>query len=214
MYLIDASYFNREIAIPNVNELQGNASTELTLFIDDKVRLLLQNVLGFDLFTDLNGDITNGVLKTDAEQKWKNLVNGVTYTKNGKQFRWKGLLYTEGTFKSSLLADYVYYFWLENEVSNMTGVGEVVQVSKNAVSVNSTQRLIKTWNRFVNAVNGWETYGNRKGVMYWHGGVPIYDYSNAEKSMYVDLFTFLKDNQTDYPDAPFTCFEYKNQFGL
>ena len=213
MYLIDASYFNRETAIPNVNELQGNASTELTLFIDDKVRLLLQNVLGFELFTDLDSDITNGVLKTDAEQKWKNLVNGVTYTKEGKQYRWKGLLYTEGTFKSSLLADYVYYFWLENEVSNMTGVGEVVQVSKNAVSVNSTQRLIKTWNRFVNAVNGGEIYG-RRGVSYLHNGVLVTDWMNGVSSNYVDLFTFLKENQTDYPNAPFTCFEYKNQFGL
>jgi hypothetical protein len=213
MYLIDASYFNREIAIPNVNELQGNSATELTEFIDGKVRLLLQEVLGYDLFTDLNSDITNGVLKTDAEQKWKDLVNGKTYIKNGKNYRWKGLLFTEGTFKSSLLADYVYYFWLESKLTDMTGVGEVMQVSKNAVSVNSTQRLTNTWNRFVNSVNGGESYG-RRGIMYWHVGVPIYDYSHADKSYYVDLFTFLKDNQTNYPDAPFTCFEYKNQFGL
>jgi len=213
MYLIDASYFNREIAIPNVNELQGNSATELTEFIDGKVRLLLQEVLGYDLFTDLNSDITNGVLKTDAEQKWKDLVNGKTYIKNGKNYRWKGLLFTEGTFKSSLLADYVYYFWLESKLTDMTGVGEVMQVSKNAVSVNSTQRLTNTWNRFVNSVNGGESYG-RRGIMYWNVGVPIYDYSHADKSYYVDLFTFLKDNQTNYPDAPFTCFEYKNQFGL
>ena len=213
MYLIDASYFNREIAIPNVNELQGSASTELNEFIDGKVRLLLQEVLGYDLFTDFDADITNGVLKTDAEQKWKDLVNGKTYTKKDKQYRWKGLIYTEGTFKNSLLADYVYYFWLESNLSDMTGVGEVVQTSKNAVSVNSTQRLVNTWNRFVKAVNGGDSFGKR-GRFYWHGGVPIYDYSQSDNSMYVDLFTFLKDNQPDYPQAPFTCFEYKNQFGL
>ena len=213
MYLIDASYFNREIAIPNVNELQGNGSTELNEFIDGKVRLLLQSVLGYDLFTDLDTDITNGALKTDAEQKWKDLVNGKTYTKNDKDYRWKGLLYTEGTFKNSLLADYVYYFWLESNLSDMTGVGEVVQSSKNAVSVNSTQRLINTWNRFVKAVNGGDVC-DKRGRFYWHGGVPIYDYSQSDNSMYVDLFTYLKDNQTNYPQAPFTYFEYKNQFGL
>lgn len=213
MYLIDETYFNREIAIPNANELQGNASTELTEFIDGKVRLLLQEVLGYDLFTNLDADIASGVLKTDAQQRWKDLVNGLTYTKNDKQYRWKGLIYTEGTFKNSLLADYTYYFWLESKLSDMTGVGEVVQASKNAVSVNSTQRLVMTWNRFVKAVNGGD-YFDKRGVMYWHGGVPVYDYFKTQQSMYVDLFTFLKDNQTDYPDAPFTCFEYKNQFGL
>ena len=213
MYLIDASYFNREIAIPNVNELQGNANTELTEFIDGKVRLLLQEVLGYDLFTNLDGDIASGVLKVNAQQRWIDLVNGATYTKNDKQYRWKGLIYTEGTFKNSLLADYVYHFWLESKLTDMTGVGEVAQASKNAVSVNSTQRLVTIWNRFVKAVNGGDSYG-RLGKKYWHNGVPIYDYSNAEKSMYVDLFTFLKDNQANYPDAPFACFEYKNQFGL
>ena len=52
MYIIDESYFKRELSIPNINETLSDAKDNLQGFIDDKVRLLLQNSLGYQLFKE------------------------------------------------------------------------------------------------------------------------------------------------------------------
>lgn len=212
MYLIDVSYFIREYNVPNTVELQANTSNNLDYYIDERVRLLLQMALGSELFAELDDNITSGVLDNDAPQKWKNLVNGCTYTKDDKDYVWKGLLQLDGTFKNSLLTPYVYYYWLKGNISSVLGVGEVVTNGKNATNVNSTQRLVETWNDFVNQYQGDCTYRNNA---YIHNGVIIYDYyQNGKNNNYISLLQFLKDNDTDYPDANLEVFEYKNQLGL
>jgi hypothetical protein len=211
MYLIDGTYFIREYNVPNSAELQGNSSNNLEQYIDERCRLLLQMALGSELFTDLDDNITNGELDDDAPQKWKDLVNGVTYTKDGKDYVWKGLLQTEGTFKNSLLTPYVYYYWLKGNISSVLGVGEVITNGKNATNINSTQRLIETWNNFVVQYQGNCTY---KSNVFIHNGVIIYDYYQNGQSNYVNFLQFIKDNETEYPDAPLEMFEFKNQIGL
>lgn len=213
MYLIDASYFIREIHIPNVNESNTDSGVNLDYFIDEKVRLLLSTkALGSVLFTEFNGYVVNGVLPNTAPQKWKDLVNGKTYTKDGETYVWEGLLQTKGTFKKSLLAYYTYYYWLMDSVSLMGGIGEVRGEAKNAVNVNSTQRLTTIWNEFVRMYQGENTCFN--GVKYLYNGVPITDYYNQNSGNYVSLLQYLKDNETDYPDATLEMFEFKNQLGL
>ncbi len=213
MYLIDASYFIREIHIPNVNESNTDAGTKLEYFVDEKVRLLLSTkALGSVLFNQLNSNITNGVLSNTAPQKWKDLVNGKTYTKDDKTYVWEGLLQTKGTFKKSLLAYYTYYYWLMDNVSTMVGIGEVRGEAKNAVNVNSTQRLTTVWNEFIKLYQGEnDCYILQK---YLYNGVPVSDYYNNNQNNYVSLLRFLKDNETDFPDATLEMFEFKNQLGL
>ena len=213
MYLIDASYFIREIHIPNVNESNNGSGENLDYFIDEKVRLLLSTkALGGTLFTAFNGYIVDGELPNTAPQKWKDLVNGKTYTKNDKSYIWEGLLQTKGTFKKSLLAYYTYYYWLMDNVSLMSGLGEVRGEAKNAIGVNSTQRLVAIWNEFVKMYQGENTCFN--GVKYVYNGVPIEDYYNQNSGSYVSLLQFLKDNEADYPDAQLEMFEFQNQLGL
>jgi len=211
MYLINGTYFIREYNIPNTTELQGNSSTNLEQYVDERCRLLLQMALGSELFADLDDNITNGVLDNDAPQKWENLVNGCTYTKNGKDYVWKGLLQEEGTFKSSLLTPYVYYYWLKGNISSVLGVGEVVTNGKNANNVNSTQRLVETWNDFVSQYQGNCSY---KSNVFIHNGVIVYDYFQNANNNYVNFLQFIKDNDTDYPNANLETFEFKNQLGL
>lgn len=213
MYLIDASYFTRELSIPNVNEANSSEAGVLTQFIDDKVRLLLQYALGYDLFTELDENITNGVLHNDAPQIWKNLVNGKIYTKNDKSYCWQGLAYTNGAFKVSLLANYVYHEYLQYQYSQLTGAGEVSIQVKNAIGINSNQRLTKVWNEFVEMYQGYN-FGHN-GLVYMHNGVAVRDYFNGfDNSQYVSLITFLQDNDGDYPDANLGLFKVKNQLGL
>jgi hypothetical protein len=152
---------------------------------------LLKDALGYALFTDFETNLDEGVLIETPDLKWDNLINGCTYTKSGDTYKWVGLAYTEGVNKKSLLADFVYYYWLEQEASKNTGVGVVIQQSKSAINVNISPLLTKYWNSFI------EQYQS-------------YSYD----SNYVSLLEFLDDNSTDYPDAPLFTYKLKNEFGI
>ena len=212
-YLIDGSYFQRELFVPNADDTERSAYTELQEFIDDKTRLLLREVLGYALFKDLDSNITNGVLDVGAPQKWLNLVNGVEYVESGNTYYWEGLLVQEGAFKKSLLANFVFYHWLYYNQSTMSGVGEVVLNAKNAVGINSTQRLTAVWNQFVGMYQGKQTKYTYSE--YRRNGIKVIDWvGNNTNDYYSSLIMFLSHKDTDYPDAPLKLYKVINQFGL
>lgn len=201
MYIIDDTYFIKELYVPNLNEMDSDTLTTLETAVDRYVRQFLRDALGNVLFTELDSHITDGVLDAGAPQKWLDLVNGVD--------GWKGLAFTEGTYKGSILAKYVYYHWLKDAVSNMTGTGEKVITATDALAVNSTQRLTNVWNDFVEdnqgifVLNRW-TYG------YDHFYLNEYYCHDTNYS----LIRFLNDKSEDYPDANKKVYEIKNQLGL
>lgn len=211
MYIIDESYFQSDLFIPNSNELNSSALDVLGQFIDSKARLCLKNALGYTLFSELDSYIVSGNLDPLAPQKWLNLVNGVEYTKGDTTYKWDGLIYTEGTKNQSLLAYYVYYYWLLNEQQKQTGVGTVSLQSKNATNVNATQTLVNVWNNFVtlyqfDCEDVYEYYYNTDRFFpFW---------VSSDSSNYVSLLKFLNDNEDDYPEASMRGVEYKNSFGL
>ena len=212
-YLIDETYFQRELFVPNADDQDRSAYNELQQFIDDKARLLLKEVLGYALFKDLDDNITDGNLDSGAPQKWLDLVNGKEYTKDGYTYYWQGLLITEGAFKKSLLANYVFYHWLYYNQSTMSGVGEVVLNAKNAININSTQRLTSVWNEFVDMYQGKQTKYTHSE--YRRNGIKVIDWlGNNTNDYYSSLIMFLSDNEEDYPDAPLKMYKTINQFGL
>lgn len=188
MYLINEANFTREISVPNLTSSQSGNAENLTKYGDEKPRLLLQNSLGSVLFTDLDSQVTNGVLDNDADQKWKDLVNGKEY--DGKV--WKGLNYEEGSFKVSLLAYFTYWNWLNDSLSNNLQV----QV-KNAENVNDTNSLVNVWNTFIQMYQGGICEFDKR--IYNIHGTTFVDWYNGNNSNYVNLLQFLQDNPTDYP---------------
>ena len=211
MYIIDETYFIKELVIPNSNEIDiSESSNPFEMWIDQYARLCLQEVLGNTLFTDLDQNVTNGVLNDISPQKWLNLVNGASYIYKGKNHTWKGLIFEEGTFKGSLLAYFVYCKWLEFQLSQQSGIGEVRGDAINATSVGSTHRYVSIWNQFVSMYQG--EY-QQTGTFTFIKGVPFYDYYNGQ-DYYVSLLEFLKHNEEDYPDAPLKEYNYLNTFGL
>lgn len=211
MYIIDESYFIKELNIPNTVETDvSGAATPFEMWIDKEVRLCLQKALGSVLFSDLDSNITDGVYQAGVT-KWDNLVNGTSYTYNGDTYIWKGLIYTEGTFKGSLLAYYVYCKWLEYQLSHQSGMGEVRGEAVNSMSANSTYRYVNVWNMFVELYQG---KSSTSSTLTYIKGVPFYDYFGNNESDYVSLIEFLQHNEADYPDAPLKCYNYLNTFGL
>ena len=213
MYIIDESYFIKELIIPNSSEIDVSGSTDpFEMWIDSKARLCLQLALGNVLFSDLDSNVTTGAY-VPGVAKWDNLVNGHTYTKDDKTYKWKGLIYTEGTFKGSLLAYYVYAEWLKFQLTRMSGVGEVKGNAANSVNANSTYRYVETFNTFLEMYQG-KSNNDSNLKLSFINGIPFYDYFNGDGSDYVSLITFLKDNETDYPEANLKTYNYLNSFSI
>lgn len=217
MLFIDSTYFQRDLTIPNVDEMNSVALTEVNQFIDGNVPFILNKALGYALYKDLIANTTNGALNVGAPQRWKDFVNGVEYTKDGKLVKWKGLIWTEGTFKGSLLADYVYCKYLEEMAQSfLSGVGEVKAAAKNAPSVNSTQRFVKIWNRFVTAYQGVYEDSGYTPAFYYHQGVPVIDWQDAQYDEQITLLQYLRDHETVYVDSAKSRFYegIENQLGI
>jgi len=216
MYIIDSTYFQApKREIPNLIEADSKSFAELELLIDEKCRLLLLSFLTKEQVTELESYLAYGLLPvppTGVPAKWVQLINGTTYVKNDVTLIWNGLIYSKGTYKGSLLADYVYYYWLTENVSYMTGVGDAKANPKGASLVIPTQRIVNTWNDFVKAYQsdygrGWVDYDYRmSGVYPW-----CWNYAqNAE----VSLIQFLQDHDETYPNPNRKFFEVQNQLGL
>jgi hypothetical protein len=130
-------------------------------------------------------------LKTDASQKWKDLVNGVSY--DGKV--WKGLNYQEGSFKVSILAYYTYWNWLNDKSK------ETIEVATtNATNINQSAKAVQIWNIFVAMYQGVLAYSTHPLFTY-KNGVTFIDYYKGATSGYVSLVEFLNDKKADYPTA-------------
>ena len=219
MYIINDTYFQApKREIPNLDEADSKTFAELELLIDEKCRLLLLGFLTSEQVTELESYLVDGILPEDTSgipQKWIDLVNGKNYTANGVELRWTGLIWTKGTYKGSLLADFVYYYFLESQASYMTGVGDAKGNPKGATMVNPTQRLVTIWNEFVkqyqmDTTNICHPFLIDYGYSYNLGNFrPIGSYFGE-----VSLLQFLSDNDTDYPNPNRTFYEVKNQLGL
>lgn len=213
MYLgIDETYFTKELTIPNLNEI-GETLTDLTEYVDQYGRLLLKGALGSVLYTDFDALLVDNDLPSGAPQKWLNLVNGKTYTKDSKTYVWQGLKYTEGSFKSSLIAEFSYYYYLTDKVSEFTGVGLKVVDAKNAIGANSTQKAVTIWNSFLKKYQGRACKDS--ALTYWIAGTPVIDWLGGRQGDdFVSMLVFLQDNATDYPDAALLHYGVKNQLGI
>lgn len=149
-YIITNSDFKLEYEVKLSQDMNSRATVELDGYIDKYAKELVCHLLGVVNYNDLNGYLVDGVLPSPPASvvdpvplKWRNLVEGCEYEKNGIKYIWRGL--------SNVLVPYVYYHYIDAKKSYLSGVGEAKAKAKNANSLNPTQSLVTTWNSFVNA---------------------------------------------------------------
>lgn len=199
MYIIDLSYFKGNINVPNVEELNSGNAVKLETYVDKYGRLVMQYLLGYELFLDFDSYIENGELKPTAPQIYKDLVDG-----NGSDFL--GLRYTRGLHKHSAIANFVYYFWLKENSTVQSGVGEISLNSKGAVSLSSINRQVSVWNEFINEYQGEVINSNKR--IYNVDGLIFTDYFGGENSGFETIVNFVSKT---IPNARIKMFNgYKN----
>lgn len=210
MYIIDCTYFTREYSIPNINEMQSEAQTKLNYIIDDKVREVLINALGSVNFDEFDSHVTNGLLDTNAPQKWKDLVNGVSY--DGK--KWNGLRYAQGGALKSLLVPYCFYTYLYEEVPSFSGIGTVISNGKNTQQVSSVPKLVRAWNDFITQYQGYSTSMLPK--VQRHYGATYVDFlgHNYGDNKAVTLLRYLSDHNDVYESTSKVHYPMANRYDL
>lgn len=214
MYIIDDTYFQGEIEVPNIAEADSKASVELERIIDRVCRQFMYDVLGDVLYQELDALLVDGVLPDSPDSKWTKLIYGTSYELDGKQVKWDGICVELGSSKSSLLADYVYTFFLTKSNTFLSGVGEMKGEARGAMMVNPTQHYVTIWNRFIKSYQS-DLCGNlfdfRNYFFDYQFFYPRYE-RTINKS--VSLVQYLTDNSEDFLNLSLPYFEVKNQLGL
>ena len=209
MYLIDKTYFRNKLQISGLYDGNNGIETKLDDYISIYVIDFLQKLLGVD-FEELKANITDGVLDAGAPQKWLDLINGKTYTKDGKTYIWKGLLYQNGSVKLSILANVVYCNLIHDLV---TGNGQISVDVKSSRMLLPRKNYIEVWNEIANQFN--QSVDLQPKISFINGVRFTDYYGGLSDNGYRTLSDFLIDFEDDYPNVNI-CLGYEiiNSFDL
>ena len=215
--IIDVTYFEKgALYIPNNKDVlvaptgSPTNQTDLDFYITEYERELLLNALGITLYDELQIALID---LPSADQKWINLVEGVTYTNSqGVVKRWDGL---KGFNKQSLIACFIYTEYLRNYNETFATTGVVKNNSKNATNSNATPKYIKAYRKFLEQYQSSDTY-NPNVYLNKFGGVGV-DWYGTDRTQ-VSLYQFLTDsNELDantFKDFEFKFYREQNSFGI
>lgn len=202
--IIDTSYFlNKSVFIPyavNQPNIGGNTPSlvqKLQEEIDAYEEKLLIGALGYVQYQELKNQFekTNNVwvFKSDALQKWIDLVDGYVY----EDKKWNGLRFSFGAKKISLIAYYVFFYYLKGDFSVYSSTGIQIPNAENSMAQSPNPKLSEAWNSFIemywgdNSSFNVPTFGeNWNGTyMQWQTGnnpntVSLYDYLISRNDVY------------------------------
>jgi hypothetical protein len=153
MSLIDISFFTKLINVPN----SGNSEIAETLnsYVAQYEPEFLEKVLGYSLFKAYKDN--------SASQRFVDIITGKEFTDlNGNLNKWNGLVKTIvpastnpdiAAQKQSIIANYVYYNYRKENITQYTGLGEKIFSSEEVSTVSPRRRLVIVWNEISKEVN-------------------------------------------------------------
>jgi len=212
--IIDTSYFIYKnvfipgsIAQPSIGTNTPTNIEALQNFISEKEYSFLLDAFGYtqtaELLSQFNED---GSWIVDAEQKWIDLVDGAV------EYEWRGLRYTVGATKVSLIAYYVYFYFLGEDWKTYTTTGIQVPESANSETVVPFDKQAKAWNTFVKMYNQ-SYYSNQPGFFSNWNGLGMRWLGNNQSNE-VDLYSYLQKRSDIYDVSKFKSKSIVNPNGL
>jgi len=210
--IINAQYFQtKELYIPNavaqpsIGSVLPTASVQLAQEIESIEQSLLLDILGYEQLQELNAQFeTNGDWKVGALQKWKDLVDG--------KDDWKGLRYTIGTKKVSLIAYYVFFYYLGMDFQTYSTTGMQIPQAENSVMNDPSVKQVSVWNKFVMMYVGRGMNDNGDISNNWNG--QFISFGNTNMGNEVTLYKYLSNNSDVYDITYFRNKTPLNYFGL
>jgi hypothetical protein len=141
-FIVNKDFFFTQLHIPQLTDNAVN--TDLEWLIAEYEPKLLENLLGYPLYKlFVAGIIAN-------TQIYKDIRDGKEYTNSrGELVKWKGLSFGEAPLKKSLIANYVYFYWLKKNNSSTTVSGEKTTKTENAEASSPRYKAARAWNDMV-----------------------------------------------------------------
>jgi len=152
--LVTSDFFVVEIGIPNISKQEINES--LNVFIGKYEQEVLFALFGYELLKSYNADST-----TDRFLK---IVNGTEYYDGTK--KWNGLVYKINDINFSLIANYIYYYWLRDKHIWNSGIGTIRPAPNQAVNISPGLKMVSAWNSFSSDVCEFIDYMNNSTEIY------------------------------------------------
>jgi hypothetical protein len=210
--IIDAQYFQtKELYIPNsvaqptIGSVSPSATVQLNEEIDSIEQSLLLDVLGYEQLQELLAQFeSNGDWIATPLQKWVDLVDG--------KDDWKGLRYSIGTKKVSLIAYYVFFYYLGMDFQTYSTTGMQMPRAENSVTNDVSVKQVSVWNKFIAMYVGDVIYGLPSVQSNWNG-----DYINFSGKLVgneVSLYQYLLKNSDVYDTSYFTFKKNLNYVGI
>lgn len=178
--IIDVAYFQGDFNIAQLGQLA--VQEKLNTYIDKYEVEYLKAVLGYKLYKAF----TEGLLIDPIDPKWLALRDGGEYTdRNGYTAKWEGLTAVD----TSPITAYVYFHFVNSEVSFLSGSGPVVAKTENSTRAMPSPFQAEAWNAMVeqNRVLGefildndtdYEEFGPYHFRNYCHNGWGVWDHKN------------------------------------
>jgi hypothetical protein len=152
--LIDKTYFVGDIWLP-VDEIES----EINTLIAREQKNILIKCLGFELYKELEGEISGDYVGGD---EWDKLCNGTTWTDGLNYLReWVGFRNDE---KESLIAYWVYYKYLVNSSTNVSAAGGKIMASENSVNIDTRAKQEYAYNKVIDLMNELDDFINQANM--------------------------------------------------
>lgn len=148
--IIDSTYFyGGKLKIAQASE--PSVAAAIAVSIDTYEPEFLTKLFGYAMYKAYLAEV-------GADGRMQDLRDGKEYTNRyGVLDKWRGLKFVDGTGKRSMIANFVYYWWMRSNATATTGTGEKNIGSKNATSTDSVNKQVTAWNEMVKYVNQfWE----------------------------------------------------------
>jgi hypothetical protein len=210
MSISNIDNFVNDLYIPLAKgTISGTATTEtpnskayVLELINEVEKDVLLNALGLDLYNELMVALVD---LPSADQKWRDLVNGVEY--DGKV--WEGL-----DNSKSLLLYAVYTLFIMNNSTFLTATGTTKPNSENSSNVVNNTKVAYAWQKFlIKYQNGCLA----EPLIYSDSGINFIDYYGNNDNIQRSLYQYLNDNLDvwdTWTPVNFYLYEQINSFGI
>lgn len=133
--IVNQSFFIEDLELPN---LTHTADLErLNNFIIKREPDCLLKILGYPLYK---------LFLSESSQRMTDLLDGTEYTDGEGTLRnWQGIKHDT---TMSLIASYVYFYYMEANKAKMTGVGVATAKPEAGFSTSPADKMAKAWNYF------------------------------------------------------------------
>lgn len=150
--IIDVSFFQggqTEIA----QSTEASVAATVNRYINTLEQDFLRELLGYELSKLFQAGYA-------SVAKYQALLNGAEYVNRfGDADKFRGIVFTDGLDgrKRSMIANYIYYYYLRQETTFTSGSGEKEIAAMNAEKASSRMKQVRAWNEMVKWVKQlWE----------------------------------------------------------